>query len=189
MLKSLVNSVSVSNNRQKNNNNKKLFRSTMLWLPHQTHSVYLPDYYWLTQAQTPTLSINVFTISSCLHLSYNNMHKQIQSELKSLPEHCPPYGPRNKVLTFNFHLCTFISIHEYANPTVPLAIMMQSPSGRCQHCQGRKKPTPFRLLGTVHMCVCECVRARACACVCVLTLNRCSCIFMTRLTAVSERWE
>ena len=52
-----------------------------------------------------------------------------------------------KVLTFNFHPSTFISIHEYANPTVPVAITMQAPTGRCQHCQGRKKPTPFRLLG------------------------------------------
>lgn len=135
---------------------QKLLGKAMPRPCRQTPLVSVPTYHWLTRAQTQTLSINVL-----LHPSYNNMHKQIQSELKSLPEHCPPYGTRNKKLTFNFHSCTFISIHEYANPTVPVAITMRAPTGRCQRCQGRKKPTPFRLLGQwacvcgwVHECVC-----------------------------------
>lgn len=54
------------------------------------------NYYCLTQAQTQTLSRNVLLLSLSLHPSYNNMHKQIQSELESLPEPCPPYGKRRE---------------------------------------------------------------------------------------------
>ena len=124
----------------------------------------VPNHHRLTQAQTQTLSINVLFFSPFLHPSYNNMHKQIQSEPKSLPEHCPPYGPRKKKkLTFNCHSSTFISIHEYANPTVPVAITMRAPTGRCQHCQGRKANT-LPVAGTECVCVCVCVCARKCAC-------------------------
>lgn len=41
-------------------------------------------------------------------------------------------------ITFNFHFRAFISTYKYANPTVPVAIITQAPSGRCQHCQGGK---------------------------------------------------
>ncbi len=131
----LVFSVYDSSNKQKDKTSGALL---MLWPCHQTPSVSVPDYHWLTQAQTPTLSRNILFLSPPLHPSFNNMHKQIQSELKSLPAHCPPYGPRKKeVLAFNFHSCTFIRVHEYANATVPVAITMRPPTGRCQHCQGR----------------------------------------------------
>lgn len=67
-----------------------------------------------------------------------------QSKLKFLPECCPPYGLRKKKnhITFNFNFRALISVHTYAKPTVPVAITMQAPSGRCQHRQGGKVSHP-----------------------------------------------
>lgn len=69
------------------------------------------------------------------------------------PVHHMVWG-KKKVLTFCFYSSTFISIHEYANPTVPVAITMWSPTGRCQHCQGRKKKAnALPVAGSVDVCV------------------------------------
>lgn len=60
-----------------------------------------------------------------------------------------------KVLAFNFHSSTFISIHEYVNPTVPVASCDVGSHWEVSALSGEeKKPTPFRSVGQ-RMCVCE----------------------------------
>lgn len=69
----------------------------MLW-PHHQPPIVSALNYRLTQ----TLCLNALLLSCSLHPSYDNMHKQIQSELKSLPEHCPPYGLRRESFSIQF---------------------------------------------------------------------------------------